>query len=80
MMTNRIEVFLLQAGKIFLLIKPKKENITLKISVVDLVRIRNVGTVFTRVSDPDPDWIRIQSGQWIRIRNRIQEGKNDPRK
>jgi hypothetical protein len=21
-----------------------------------------------RVSDPDPDWIRIQSGQWIRIR------------
>ena len=21
------------------------------------------------VSDPDPDWIRIQSGQWIRIRN-----------
>ena len=26
----------------------------------------------------DPDWIRIQSGQWIRIR--IQEGKNDPQK
>jgi hypothetical protein len=26
------------------------------------------------VSDPDPDWIQIQSGQWIRIR--IQEGKN----
>jgi hypothetical protein len=26
-----------------------------------------------RVSDPDldPDWIRIQSGQWIRIRIRI---------
>jgi hypothetical protein len=24
---------------------------------------------FSRVSDPDPDWIRIQSGQWIRIRN-----------
>jgi hypothetical protein len=22
----------------------------------------------TRVSDLDPDWIRIQSGQWIRIR------------
>ena len=21
------------------------------------------------VLDPDPDWIRIQSGQWIRIRN-----------
>jgi len=35
-----------------------------------------------RVADPDPypdpDWIRIQSGQWIRIR--IQEGKNDPQK
>jgi hypothetical protein len=26
----------------------------------------------------DPDWIRIQSGQWIRIR--IQEGQNDPQK
>ncbi len=25
---------------------------------------------------PDPDWIRIQSGQWIQI----QEGKNDPQK
>jgi hypothetical protein len=22
-----------------------------------------------RVADPDPDWIRIQSGQWIWIRN-----------
>jgi hypothetical protein len=38
----------------------------------------------SRVVDPDldpyldPDWIRIQSGQWIRIR--IQEGKNDPKK
>jgi hypothetical protein len=26
------------------------------------------------VSDPNPDRIRIQSGQWIRI----QEGKNEP--
>jgi hypothetical protein len=25
--------------------------------------------VSTRVVDPDPDWIRIQSGLWIRIRN-----------
>jgi hypothetical protein len=25
---------------------------------------------FFRVSDPDPYWIRIQSGQWIRIRIR----------
>jgi hypothetical protein len=34
--------------------------------------------LWTRVADPypDPDWIRIQSGQWIRI----QEGKNDPQK
>jgi hypothetical protein len=24
----------------------------------------------SRVADPDPDWIRIQSGQWIRIRIR----------
>ncbi len=33
-----------------------------------------------RVADPypDPDWIQIQLGQWIRIR--IQEGKNDPQK
>ncbi len=23
----------------------------------------------SRVADPDPNWIRIQSGQWIRIRN-----------
>ncbi len=29
-------------------------------------------------SVPDPDWIRIQLDQWIRIR--IQEGKNDPQK
>jgi hypothetical protein len=28
------------------------------------------------VSDPDPDWIRFQSGHWIRI----QEGKYDPQK
>jgi hypothetical protein len=26
----------------------------------------------------DPEWIQIQSSQWIRIR--IQEGKNDPQK
>ncbi len=32
----------------------------------------------TRVADPDPHWIRILSGQWIRIR--IQEGKNYPQK
>ncbi len=29
-----------------------------------------------RVADPDPNWIRIQLGQWVRI----QEGKNDPQK
>jgi hypothetical protein len=32
--------------------------------------------IFSSVPDPDPNWIRIQSGQWIRI----QEGKNDPQK
>jgi hypothetical protein len=26
--------------------------------------------VTARVADPDPDWIRIQSGLWIRIRIR----------
>ncbi len=34
--------------------------------------------------DPDPDWIRIQSGQWIPIRIRIPDpdpgGQNDPQK
>jgi hypothetical protein len=30
------------------------------------------------VSDPNLDWIRIQSGQLIRIR--IQQGKNKPQK
>jgi hypothetical protein len=32
----------------------------------------------TKCSVSDPDWIRIQSGQWIGIR--IQEGKNDLQK
>ncbi len=32
----------------------------------------------TSILDPDPDCVRIQSGQWIRIR--IQERKNDPQK
>ncbi len=33
----------------------------------------NFHSARSRVADPDLDWIRIQSGQWIRIR--IQEGK-----
>ncbi len=37
-----------------------------------------------KVSDPDPYWIRIQSGQWIRIRIRNlypdPGEKNDPQK
>jgi hypothetical protein len=37
-------------------------------------RLLKTRTVITRVVDPD--WIRIQSGLWIRI----QEGKNDPQK
>jgi len=44
--------------------------------------------LFCRVADPDPyldpDWIRIQSGKWIRIRIRNPDpdpgGKNDPQK
>jgi hypothetical protein len=32
--------------------------------------------VGTSVVDPDPDWIRIQLGPWIRI----QTGKNGPQK
>jgi hypothetical protein len=33
-----------------------------------------------RVVDPDPDpyWIRIQSGRWIRIRIRIRNPDPDP--
>jgi hypothetical protein len=34
--------------------------------------------VKVRVSDPDPDWIRIHSGQWIRIRNHIWNPDLDP--
>jgi hypothetical protein len=43
----------------------------------DICRLNLLGYVTPgagRVADPDPDWIRIQSGQWIR------EGKNDPQK
>jgi hypothetical protein len=43
-----------------------------------VARSSAVSCLGTRVSDPDPDWMRIQSGPWIRIR--IQEGKNDPQK
>jgi hypothetical protein len=44
-------------------------------------RASRIGMV-NSVSDPDPEGIRIQSGQWIRIWNRIriQEGKNDTQK
>ncbi len=31
-----------------------------------------------RVADPDPDWIRIQSGYWIRIRNPDPGGQKLP--
>ncbi len=44
---------------------------------------RQTGTLHThtsRVADPDPNWIWIHSGQCIRTRIRIQEGKNDPQK
>jgi hypothetical protein len=39
-----------------------------------MLEVNKTQNFTVRVSDPDPDWIRIQSGQWIRI----QEGKNDP--
>jgi hypothetical protein len=32
----------------------------------------------TRVADPDPSWIRIQSGQCIRIRIRNPDPDSDP--
>jgi hypothetical protein len=43
-------------------------------------RLLQVADRVSSVVDPDlnPDWIRIQSGQWIHIR--IQEGKNNPQK
>jgi hypothetical protein len=34
------------------------------------------GGYYPRVSYPDPDWIRIQSGQWILIR--IRNSDPDP--
>ncbi len=34
--------------------------------------------VFGRVVDPDPDWIRIQSGLWIRIWISIRNPDPDP--
>jgi hypothetical protein len=43
-----------------------------------LAKHRVCELVGSSVVDPDPDWIRIQVGPWIRIR--IQEGKNDPQK
>ncbi len=49
-------------------------------SLAQRVYMQVYNTQTSRVADPDPypdlDWIRIQSGQWIRI----QEGKNDPQK
>ena len=55
----------------------------MKSANIFLLRYQNYyRSLKSRVADldpyPDPDWIRIQSGQWIGIR--IQEGKNDPQK
>jgi hypothetical protein len=38
--------------------------------------LSEVSVLLSNVSDPDPDWIRIQSGQWIRI----QKGQIDSQK
>jgi hypothetical protein len=51
-------------------------NIEHALYVQSVKHIRGYDILYSRVSDPDPDWIRIQSGQWIRN----QEGKNDPQK
>jgi hypothetical protein len=42
----------------------------------------SLSVVLFSFSVSDPDWIRIQSGQWIRIRirNWEPEAKNDPQK
>jgi hypothetical protein len=32
-------------------------------------KVKKIEKIFASVSDPDPDWIRIQSDHWIRIRN-----------
>ncbi len=34
--------------------------------------------LWIRIRDPDPYWIRIQSGLWIRIRIRIWNPDPDP--
>jgi len=39
------------------------------------IRIIVAGSVSDR--DPDPDWIRIQSGPWIRIRIQGQESEEE---
>ncbi len=41
-----------------------------------LKNIRYLPSLIASVSDSDPDWIWIQSSQWIRVRILIQEGKN----
>jgi hypothetical protein len=55
---------------------PPRHNSTTSSNSNSIYRFTN--SLFFRVADPDPypdpDWIRIQSGQWI------QEGKNDPQK
>ncbi len=42
------------------------------------VSLTPVAPVSTSVSDPDPDWIRIQSDHWIRIRNLNTDLDPDP--
>ncbi len=36
--------------------------------------------VISSVLNPDPDWTRIQPGQWIRNTDSDPEGKNDKQK
>ncbi len=39
--------------------------------------LKELGQQLVKVRVLDPDWIRIKSGQWIRIRNRIRNPDPD---
>jgi hypothetical protein len=47
-------------------------------TVGNQIQIQEKERIKGSVVDPDPDWIRIERGPWIRIQ--IQEGKNDSQK
>jgi len=59
--TNRVQVIVLRC----------------QYEIMRLVPVPVPRYLLTSVSDPDPDWIRIQSGPWIRIRFQGQESEED---